>query len=155
MTSSKPPHWGSKDRSTRTINGVEISKLTQRVAPTPERRDAVEKLVKAGGLRHPEPGQYYSEAADPEFRATFPSYELGKIRDAFPRLLQIDFDQGQGGLVVVLKDGHTTTEIPIGEQPPETTERLVEIIQEFMRGQMVVANLSLSEASKALEFDDE
>jgi len=141
----------SKDR---TVDGIEIDRLTQRVVVerTPEYRKAVAMLAKEGGLKHPEAGQYFSESVEDAFKEAFPVYDLGMIRKAFPRLLQIDFDRSESGLLVLIKDGYSTSEIPIGASPPATTELLINLIRGFMTSQ--IDTQSLQEASEALDGFD-
>jgi hypothetical protein len=124
-----------------------------------ERRLLIRNLASRGGMARDESGQYFSDNAKDDFKAKFPTYDLAKLREAFPSVLEIDMaaeeDEETGSilnLVAVFKDGRSDFEVPLGVTPPDTTEGLIEKVRSHLRSLVDVD--SLRETSEVFdEFD--
>lgn len=125
-----------------------------------DRRLLIRNLAKRGGFKLDNPGQYFSEVATDDFKGAFPTYDLAKLRAAFPEVLEIDVateEEDETGkvleMVVVLKDGRADLEVPVGLTPPATTEALIDVVRAHLRKLLNMDNLR--ETSEVFDgFDD-
>ena len=119
--------------------------------PADVRKTAIARLVSQGHLTQENPGQYVPDDVDAESRNGIPAYDADQVRKAMPEILQIDFDETDGeGCFALLRDGKTgeSTKVPLGEDPPETTAKLIEVIQAHFRSLLDLDGIN--EANRAL-----
>lgn len=105
--------------------------------PMPDQdKDArIARLIAQGEMTHENPGQYIADGVDAKSTASIPQYDPDVVREQLPDILQMDFDEDGSGCFAILRDGRTGDEVkvPFGDNPPPTTEALVEAIRAFYR----------------------
>ena len=106
-------------------------------------KQAIARLVSQGKMTHETPGQYVAEGVDQESADAIPQYDLAKVAEAMPDILQIDFDENdEDGCWATLEDGKSgeSTKVMLGADPPETTDELIAIIQKHYRDALAIAD---------------
>lgn len=147
--------------SKKEVGGIPTSALTLiERSVNRDQRAAIARLAQQGGMRHPQPGRYFSDDATAEFKESFPVYDLSMIRKAFPQVLEIDFDrdvdsEGKPTLSASLKTGNEVMEVAIkGGSPPANTEELIILFRSYIASQLDLENLKRAqEAFDGLDDD--
>lgn len=109
--------------------------------PDQDKDARIARLISQGHMTHESPGQYVADDVDDESNSAIPDYDPDVVRRELPDVLQMDFDEDEGGCFVILRDGRTGDEVrvPLGDDPPETTEQLVEVVQTYFRNSLDTA----------------
>lgn len=96
-----------------------------------EKKAAIARLVAAGKMTREEPGCYPVT----DVGKKLPKYDVAKVSEAFPTILQIDIDKTGKEWSAILLDGRLDDpmQVPFGTKPPKDTEQLIEVIRKFFK----------------------
>ncbi len=101
-----------------------------------DREAGIARLVAAGNMTHEKAGQYAAEHVSKRARNSIPDYDAEQVKRELPNVLEMQFDEDGDGCFAIVRDGLNTDEVrvPLGEDPPETTDALIECIHAHYRG---------------------
>lgn len=122
----------------------------------PQHDASILRLVAAGNMTHEKAGQYMAEHVSKRGRNSIPEYNSIEVRTAFPTIKEFNFDEDVVGCFAILRDGLTdeVIRVELGTDPPETTERLIELVHEHYRDSLDTDALAET-ASIFAAMDDE
>lgn len=103
-------------------------------------RQAIAKLVADGVIKHDRPGIYPDATTPEEERVLIPAYDVVEFQQAFPDILQVDFEEAlengvSTGFVALIHDGRSEPQrVDIGKVLPTNTQGLVEVFRAYFKG---------------------
>lgn len=103
----------------------------------------IERLVAAGNMTHEKAGQFTAEHVSKKARSSIPDYDPDQVKRELPTVLELQFDEDDDGCYAIIRDGVGDEEVrvPLGADPPETTDELIECIHAHYRGALNTAAL--------------
>lgn len=101
-----------------------------------ERQASIARLVAGGKMTQEKAGQYVADHVSDKARGNIPDYDPAVVRTELPHVLEIFFDEDDTGCFAMVEDGMLgeVVRVPLGDDPPPTTDDLVRVIQNHYAG---------------------
>ena len=122
-----------------------------------DRQAAIARLIANGKMTQEKAGLHVAEHVTDEDRETIPDYDPAVVRERLPHVLEMRFDEDEEGCFVFVEDGKLGEEVrvPLGADPPPTTEELIATIQRHYAGQLDNEKLDKARAAFAAFGEDD